>query len=490
MSSIPQTTSEHPANGSPPEYTPRATTVQVAELSFGPLSSSPTTEYRPASAAASDTSTLYSLDEDYKVFKDIEKHGENNNNCKTEEEEESEHTIQAWLQVFTSFLLLVNGYGYYSSFGAFQSHWQTTLQRSPADISWTASLQLSLPLVGAVSGRLMDQGHFRSLMVTGCLLQLIGIFVTSFVTRPGQYAQLLVAQGFIQGLGNGVLFTPCVTLVLLYFKRYRAFALGVSSCGAPIGGVIFTMIARELAQKVGHSWTIRVMGAVVAINSAVVLAIARPKPLPKPEHKPAWFDVESWKDPVYVLFAVGIFFVGWGLNFASFFIASYGTGIIGLESSESLLLLLIMNAVGVPGRLAPALLADLYFGSFNLLIPFAVGVGTALLGWMGVHSEPTYIVFVVLYGVCANAVQTLLPSSLAGLTTDPAKMGVRTGMAFTVLSVACLSGPPIAGALIALDGGGYRYAQTFGGLSVLGGAAVLGVARWLQSKQPSQVVGK
>lgn len=350
MSSIPQTTSGHPANGSPPEYTPRTTTVQVAEVPFGPLSSSPTTEYRPASAAASDTSTLYSLDEDNKVFKDIEKHGENNDNHKAEGGEESEHTIQAWLQVFASFLLLVNGYGYYSSFGAFQSHWQTTLLRSPADISWTGSLQLSLPLVGAVSGRLMDQGHFRSLMVTGCLLQLVGIFVTSFVTRPGQYAQLLVAQGFIQGLGNGVLFTPCVTLVSLYFKRYRAFALGVSSCGAPIGGVIFTMvndrppgsvisrlettrtcqaskltdrkqIARELAEKIGHSWTIRVMGVVVAINSAVVLAIARPKPLPKPEHKPAWFDVESWKDPVYVLFAVGIFFVGWGLNFASFFVS-------------------------------------------------------------------------------------------------------------------------------------------------------------------------
>ncbi|KAK8099037.1 MFS general substrate transporter [Apiospora kogelbergensis] len=400
-----------------------------------------------------DSSTISSQDEEdgYKDLDKVEANGKTG---------EPENTLQAWLQVFASFLLLVNGYGYYSSFGAFQSHWQTTLQRSPADISWTGSLQLSLPLVGAVAGRLMDQGHFRSLMVTGCLLQLIGIFVTSFVTRPGQYAQLLTAQGFVQGLGNGILFTPCVTLISLYFVRYRAFALGVSSCGAPIGGVIFTMIARELSQKVGHSWTIRAMGAVVAINSA---RLQGPNRFPKLPYKPAWFDWESWKDPVYVLFAVGIFFVGWGLNFASFFIASYGTNIIGLESSESLLLLLVMNAVGVPGRLAPALLADLWFGSFNLLIPFAMGVGTALLGWMGVHSEPSYIAFVVLYGICANAVQTLLPSSLAGLTTDPAKMGVRTGMAFTVLSIACLSGPPIAGALIALDGGGYRYAQIFGG---------------------------
>ncbi|KAK8070575.1 Aspyridones efflux protein apdF, partial [Apiospora hydei] len=461
---------------------PVETAVVIRQIKFslsepGPLNSSPTGKFiPPASRAASalDTPPRYSSDsDDLEDFK--------SEKTTTPSQEESEHTLQAWLQVFASFLLLVNGYGYYSSFGAFQSHWQTTLQRSPADISWTGSLQLSLPFIGAISGRLMDQGYFRSLLVTGCLLQLVGIVVTSFVERPGQFAQLLLAQGMVQGLGNGILFTPCVTLVSLYFKRYRAFALGVSSCGAPVGGVIFTMIARELAFKIGHPWTIRVMGFVVLFNCAVILAIAKPKAIEKPLSAP-WFDSESWKDATYVLFAVGIFFVGWGLNFASFFIASYGTNIIGLEPAESLLLLLIMNAVGVPGRLAPALLANLYCGSFNLLIPFAVGVGVALLGWMGVHSEPSYIAFVVLYGVCANAVQTLLPSALAGLTADPAKMGVRTGMAFTVLSIACLSGPPIAGALIALDGGQYRYAQTFGGLSVLGGACVLGVARWLQAR--------
>lgn len=141
-----------------------------------------------------------------------------------------------------------------------------------------------------------------------------------------------------------------------------------------------------------------------------------------------------------------------------------------------------MNAVGVPGRLAPALLADLYCGAFTLLVPAAAGVGAALLGWMAVAAEPGYVAFVVLYGACANAVQTLLPAALAGLTADPAQMGVRTGMAFTVLSVACLSGPPIAGALIALDGGRYRYAQMFGGLSVVGGAGILGLARWLQTR--------
>lgn len=59
-------------------------------------------------------------------------------------------------------------------------------------------------------------------------------------------------------------------------------------------------------------------------------------------------------------------------------------------------------------------------------------------------------------------------------------MGVRVGMVFTIVSVACLTGPPIAGALIDLRGGDFLYAQIFGGTTVLLGGAVLVAARITQ----------
>jgi MFS family permease len=146
----------------------------------------------------------------------------------------------AWSQVLVSFLLVVNGFGYLSSFGLFQSHWENVLGRSASDVSWVGSIQLFLLFfVGTLSGRLMDAGFFRSLIIAGCVCQLLGTFTTSIVT---QYWQLVLSQGIIQGLGNGILFTPLVTLVSLYFPRRRAFALGVTACGAPIGGVIFPTV--------------------------------------------------------------------------------------------------------------------------------------------------------------------------------------------------------------------------------------------------------
>ena len=61
--------------------------------------------------------------------------------------------------------------------------------------------------------------------------------------------------------------------------------------------------------------------------------------------------------------------------------------------------------------------------------------------------------------------------------TDLSKMGVRSGMCFSIISIACLTGPPIAGALIELQHGHYLYAQMFGGSAFIGGTCTLTVAR-------------
>ena len=146
----------------------------------------------------------------------------------------------AWSQVLVSHLLVVNGFGYISSFGLFESYWVTELDRSASAVSWVGSMQMFLLFfIGTLSGRAMDAGFFRSLIYAGCSLQLLGTFTTSACT---QYWQLFLSQGIVQGLGNGFLFTPAVALVSTYFARKRAFALGFAACGAPVGGMIFPVV--------------------------------------------------------------------------------------------------------------------------------------------------------------------------------------------------------------------------------------------------------
>lgn len=73
------------------------------------------------------------------------------------------------------------------------------------------------------------------------------------------------------------------------------------------------------------------------------------------------------------------------------------------------------------------------------------------------------------------------------MTTDISKIGVRTGMVFSIISIACLTGPPIAGALIQAGNGSFLYAQIFGGTTVSVGTGVLVLARVIDSRLSKRI---
>jgi MFS family permease len=136
-----------------------------------------------------------------------------------------------------------------------------------------------------------------------------------------------------------------------------------------------------------------------------------------------------------------------------------------------------MNALGIPGRLVCGLTADRLLGPVNTLIPVAFFAGVLFYCWAAVHELGSLYTFCVLYGFFGAGIQSLFPAACASLTTDLSKMGVRTGMCFSFISIACLTGPPSAGALIQSHHGSYLYAQIFGGSAFMGGTCTLLAAR-------------
>ena len=136
-----------------------------------------------------------------------------------------------------------------------------------------------------------------------------------------------------------------------------------------------------------------------------------------------------------------------------------------------------MNAVGLPGRLIYDITADRVLGSVNTLTVVTFLSGVLLYCWSAVSAIGGLFAFCIIYGIFAAGVQSLFPAACASLTTDLQKMGVRTGMCFSVVSIACLTGPPIAGALVQKDHGGFLYAQVFGGSAMMAGTLALTGAR-------------
>ncbi|GME56932.1 MFS transporter [Neofusicoccum parvum] len=217
------------------------------------------------------------------------------------------------------------------------------------------------------------------------------------------------------------------------------------------------------------------MGFVILFNAVIVVSIARVR-LPPRKTGPL-VEWSAFREPSYTLFCIGMFFNLWAVYFAYFYISTFAKTIIGVSASESLILLLTMNAVGIPGRLVCGLTADRLLGPINTLIPVAFFAGLLFYCWAAVSSVGALYTFCVIYGFFGAGIQSLFPASCASLTTDLKKMGVRTGMCFSFISVACLTGPPIAGALIQHRNGNFLYAQVFGGSAFMGGTLTLVAAR-------------
>ncbi|KAL8671883.1 MAG: hypothetical protein Q9168_003636 [Polycauliona sp. 1 TL-2023] len=381
--------------------------------------------------------------------------------------------LHAWTQVLMAHLVVFNTWGYIISFGVFQPYYVTTLGRSPSDISWIGSVQIFLLFfVGTVSGRSSDAGLFRPTFVLGSIFLLVGVFMTSLSTT---YLQLFLAQGVCTGLGNGLIFCPALALLSTYFSSKRALAIGFGASGAATGGIVFPVIVQQLLPKVGFGWTVRVLGFVMlALNILVFLFM---KPRIPPRKSGPLVELAAFRELPYTLFSGGMFLSFWGLYFAFYYIGSFGRDILGIGQQGSINNLLIMNGVGLIGRLIPAYLADHYFGPLNTLIPFVFVAGLLIYCWAAVVSSSGLTGFAVFYGLSAAGIQSLFPATVSSLTTDLKKAGVRMGMIFTTVSLAVLTGSPLAGALIQARKGNYLSAQMFGGSVLMGGFCVLVAAR-------------
>ncbi|GKZ28432.1 hypothetical protein AbraIFM66950_007100 [Aspergillus brasiliensis] len=144
--------------------------------------------------------------------------------------------------------------------------------------------------------------------------------------------------------------------------------------------------------------------------------------------------------------------------------------------TDSLNVLLVLNGVGVLGRMVSNHFAD-FVGPLNMMIPTSLAAGIAVFSWMVVHTPGELYAWTVVYGIIAGSMLSLFPAGISSLTTDLSKRGARTGMNFTIISFATLTGDPIGGALIEADRGKYIGAQAFMGACFFLGGAFIFAAR-------------
>ena len=141
----------------------------------------------------------------------------------------------AWTQVAAGFFIFFNTWGLVNTFGSYQRYYEAGIlsTSSTSNISWIGSIQGSLLLLlGLFTGPLYDLGYLHILVNTGTVFTVLGMMLTSLCHN---YWEVLLAQGFLVGIGNGLLFLPSVAIVPQYFSKRKSLATGIAASGSSIG---------------------------------------------------------------------------------------------------------------------------------------------------------------------------------------------------------------------------------------------------------------
>ncbi|BFZ59654.1 hypothetical protein YB2330_000668 [Saitoella coloradoensis] len=391
---------------------------------------------------------------------------------------------RAWIVVVGAWCVSFVTFGFVNAFGVFQNYYQThqLSAHTPSDISWIGSMQLFLIFfAGLFVGRYFDGGYFfgsglkgRSLSLTGSVLYVFSIFMTSLCHT---YWQFFLAQGVAFGIGLGMLFLPAVSIIGHWFRTKRALAMGLLASGSSIGGIIFPIMLQHLIPKIGYPWTVRVI-AFLIMGCLVIANLTMRTRLPPRESGP-FFDVTAFRDVPYMLFVVGAFLVLWGLYLPFFYLEAYAIE-HGVDENLAFYLLSILNAASMFGRTLPNFVAD-KIGCLNVLIPCVYVSGMMVFVWLATTSAGGLIAFSIVFGFFSGAYVSLIPACIASLTPHPQLIGVRMGMGFAFVSLAALTGTPIAGALVTKAGGSYVQATCFCGVVVLAGGVVMTIGRLIRT---------
>ncbi|KAI4863963.1 MFS general substrate transporter [Hypoxylon rubiginosum] len=353
--------------------------------------------------------------------------------------------LVAWLHVLGGFMLFFNTWGILNAFGVFQTYYESgaLFERSSSDISWIGSIQSFMVLIGGVfAGPIYDRGYLRHLLVAGSFGIVFGHMMLSLCS---QYWQVVLAQGLCVGLGAGMLFVPCVSIIPTYFSTKLGLAVGLASAGSSVGGIIYPIVLYQLLDKIGFAWSVRVMGFIALGTLLIPITVMRMR-FKAPKAR-SMIDWTAFRDIPYMAFTLTTFIGFMGLSILIFYVSYYPEEQGLTNEALSFYMVPIFNAASCFGRVLPNALSD-KVGAFNVIAPCSLITGILMICLMAAHTQGSVIGIVALAGFFSGVFIAMPPVCFFPLTQDKSKLGTRIGMGFGMIALGLLIGGPVAGAIL------------------------------------------
>lgn len=263
------------------------------------------------------------------------------------------------------------------------------------------------------------------------------------------------------GIGTSLIFTPAVSAIGHFFLSSRGTATGLASTGGSVGGILFPLLLQRLFPMVGFAWATRIIGFIIIFLLIIANLLLRSR-LPPKKRASIWPDFGIFKNGIFALTTAGVFFIEWGLFIPVSYMSTYAVH-YGFSSALSFQLIAVLNVGSFFGRCLPGYVAD-RMGRFNtIIVTVAMCLALTLGLWLPAAEllrGPTgaNIAALCVYGVAfgfASGSNIGLTPVCVGQLCDTLSYGKYYATCYTVVSIGCLTGIPIAGQILAVDKGEY-----------------------------------
>lgn len=392
-----------------------------------------------------------------------------------------------WIMVGVAFVTQFISAGViFYTFGVALKQWTVEFDAGRLGVS---GIHFVMPWAGAamapVIGSLAGAGRLRLLIPTGAVCAGLGFCAISQATALWQlyvvYPLLMAfAAGTLSGVGGS-------TLVVNWFARTRATALGISQIGASVGGMIMAPLTASLFAE--HGWRDVYLGFGIAILAvAPVLAwliVGRPQdrglepdgvPVPSmaspaaarvaahptpPDSRAALRDPNLWR----IAFVTGV-----GMALSSVIVTHLVAMATdsGIEAGRASRLLSLMAMIAAFGKLVFGRLADRAGERFA----YGVAIVLEIVAFVGLMILPTNLLLegtIVILGLGIGA-NLPLSAALLARTFGTSAFASMMGLKMLLITPLVSTGTPFAGWIFD-ETGSYRIAMgvftTLLGLSLL-----------------------
>ena len=378
-----------------------------------------------------------------------------------------------WVVVFISALMCGIGFGLLVSVSVFMEPLESEFGWTRSDSSFAYSSGAFMTgLFGIFMGRLVDRISVRPIVFFGALM--IGLSQL-LLSRVESLWQLYLVYGLLLGaFGNGAFLVPLMTNAGSWFTRNRGLALGVVMAGQSMGGAVIPIVVRWLMTGMGGRETYLVLGVASSlILISVSLLVRVPPGLATARARPHAGTMDAGglsRGRLTTVLSVGIVFCCICMSIPIIHVFPMAME-AGIAPEQAALVLGVLMAVSMVGRVGIARLADSIGGVRSLLL--ASGIQTVTIFWFsqasGMEGLVTVaVMFAIGYGGVipsyAIIVREKIPLSHVGRVTGTVLFFGNMGMA--------LGG--YLGGVIYVATGGYPVAYAVGALAGVVNLIIIG----------------